>query len=350
MAYQIAYYVEDKYDIIKPLGQGHFGFVLLAYDKILKKEVALKIVNNATEDTFKEAQAGNLINHKNLVKIHSADYIKKDKNLIIIMDYCKNGSIIQKLNSANFMPLSKSLQYIKDILRGLEALHGASIVHNDIKPQNILLGDREEAILTDYGIAMFSNGKQPIETNDFYLPHCAPEISENNCISVTTDIYQVGLTLFRLINGCEILSNKFHCLGPEAYNQLVTSDKLITNKDYLVFVPTQVKKIINTAINNKPEKRYLSARSMRHSLEQIKIKGDWTVDSSGNYIGEDDKCFYTFTETPCGINLYIFKAFKETKECGRKTQIHKYYKKRVTKADIDKVRKRFMTDVINGGV
>ena len=350
MAYQVAYEIEEKYDIIKQLGQGQFGAVYLVHDKILNKQVALKIVNYATENTFKEAQAGNIITHDNLVKIHSADYIKEKKHLLIVMDYCQNGSVVEKLNSLNFIPLSQSLQYIKDILRGLDALHGASIFHNDIKPQNILIGEKSEGILTDYGIAMLSTEKAPIQAEKFYLPHYPPECIENRRISISTDIYQVGLTLFRLINGCDILNNKFNSVGVEGYKSLLLTNKLIINKDYLDFVPTQVKKIINTAINNKPEKRYMTARKMRHALEQIKISGDWTVDSSGNYIGEDHKYYYSFAEIPCGINLYIFKAFKKAKDNGRETQIHKYDKKRVPKADIDKTRKRFMTDVVNGGV
>ena len=348
MVYQISYDIDEKYNIIRQLGNGSFGAVYFVHNKILNKDRAIKVIATTDKNTFQEAQIGNIITHSNLVKIHSAEYNQEKQHLIIEMDFCKNGSLENKLNSAGFISLKLALRYAVDILRGLEALHGVSIFHNDIKPKNILIGDDDHAILTDYGIAMMSEDKRPINPlKGFYKLHFAPETFNTGCINVSTDIYQVGLTLFRIINGVNILPNKYNSLGESTYAKLIKDGKLISNDDFLCFIPRQIKTIINKATSADINKRYKTAREMRHAIEQLVIKGDWTLGSNGNFLGEDSNYYYTY-HTDIKQNLYSFNAYKENKMSHKKTQIHKYNGKQLTKTNLNKLLKQFMQDVVLG--
>jgi len=341
---------ETKYKIKKHIGNGCFGEVFLAYDEILNKDIAVKLIKIRSELDYQEAQIGNYINHQNLVKIHSAEYINNNEYIIIEMDFCENGSIENNFNSNGYIPLKDALKYTKESLRGLEALHGNSVFHNDIKPKNILIGSSNQAMLSDYGISIISKNKKAIEPlKGFYKLHCAPETFDTKCINVTTDIYQMGLTLFRLTNGNHILQGKFNSLGEIEYNELIKKGALIDKDDYQDFIPRCLKSVISKATDLNPEKRYQSAREMRHALEQIIICGDWNISSSGNLFGEDQDNIYTF-EKLIKKGKYEFRAFKENKKNGRKTQIHKYNKKDLTSKNIKSLRKHFMQDVVNGNI
>lgn len=159
---------------------------------------------------MREAQIGNHLNHPNLVKVHYAD-IGKHKKVslaIIAMDYHSDGSVLNHQNLCGFLPIPQARRYLTDVLRGLEYLHSQGYFHNDIKPSNILVGTNGEGILTDFGISSYSPDLQPTAPVSSYVIHLAPETINTGAISILTDIYQVGLTSFRLLNGLEIISQK----------------------------------------------------------------------------------------------------------------------------------------------
>jgi serine/threonine protein kinase len=91
------------------------------------------------------------------------------------MPYYKNGPIQNRVNSLNFVDLKTTIKVIIDILRDLEYLHENGYYHCDIKPNNILIGDNEEYILSDYRITCFSPTHTAVKPRQIYLPHAAPE-------------------------------------------------------------------------------------------------------------------------------------------------------------------------------
>ena len=158
-----------KYKLDYCIGSGEFGQVWLANDLTISRDVAIKIIDDTLAPVafhLKEAQLGNKLTHQNVVKIHYADVVSINETtnaVIIVMDFHSHGSTLNYLNSANFMPLDKSIRLAVDILRGLEYLHEQNLFHNDIKPSNILLGAKDEGILTDYGISCISQKLKPAE-------------------------------------------------------------------------------------------------------------------------------------------------------------------------------------------
>lgn len=345
-----------KYQLQNKVGGGGFGEVWLASDRSIDTQIAIKLLDAKTvsvDERLIEAQIGNRLNHQNLVKVHYADVV--DYNgmplVIISMDYHNQGSIINKLNSGNFLPLPQLLACSIDILRGLEYLHEQNMFHNDIKPSNILLGNHNEAILTDYGITCFSPDKQPVEPRSFYKLHVAPETLSLNQVSVQSDVYQTGLTVFRLLNGIGLVRNKLAQVGNwDGYFDLVKRGEIAVLQDYQPFVPRNLKTLINRAIDLDPSKRFSTALDFRRSLERISYPGFWTIDTTGRFIGQDSKHSYYFEELPSGYQKAAFNAFKITKDSGRTTRITKFCGKNLSEKDLNSYRIAFMQSVVTGNL
>ncbi len=279
-----------KYQLHQKIGRGHFGEVWLANDIALDRDVAVKVQvlsKSAIGDALQEAQIGNRLNHRNLVKVHSADLTKygEETLLLIAMDFYPNGSITEKFNEMGFIALRDAILYLTDILKGLEYLHDNGLYHGDIKPNNILIGQRNEAVLTDYGISCYAADFVPVQPKMLYCPHIAPEAIRDDQISVQTDIYQVGMTAFRLLNGEDKIKTLFERKGIEGYYDLVLQGRVIQPGDYLPFIPRNLKRILSKATHVDPSHRYQTALEMRRALERLNYPGYWTCDSEGNYLG-----------------------------------------------------------------
>lgn len=343
-----------KYQLRDRIGGGSFGEVWLAHDVTIDRDVATKILDESMAPVaqhLREAQMGNRLDHQNVVKVHYADVVQvgQQRVVLIAMDFHPRGSVTSQVNSLNFVTLPRSIAFLIDILRGLEYLHEQNMFHNDIKPSNILIGPQNEGILTDYGISSQSPGLQPVVPRDVYRLHRAPETATRNQISVQTDIYQVGLTAFRLINGIGLIRELRDRIGDQHFEELKVQGKIPQKRDWKPFVPRQIKIIINKTLNANPLNRYQSALEMRRALERICCPGYWNSDPAGNYLGYYNNYFYTF-DTTRTRNGYSFNAFKQNVNTGRRTRINKYSKSRLNESALEAAKKDYMLSVVKGTI
>lgn len=341
-----------KYQLIKHINNGHFGQVWLAHDLTLAKDVAVKILDEGMApvvEHLKEAKVGNRLDHANVIHVHYADVVSTSsgKVVVIAMDYHPNGSVTSRLNPNNFLPITEAIRIVIDILRGLEYLHESGLYHNDIKPSNILIGPRGEGILTDYGISCSSPGLSPAKAPDAYILHRAPETTVDGNITLCTDIYQVGLTLFRILNGLGTISDLRNSLGKDNFERLKAKGKIPRKEDYLPFIPSSIARIITKATKANPSERYQSALEMRRALEAIVIEGYWSTDSKGIYFGVHGNRIYRFSseKTPEGYKL---NAFRKKLDTGIETRIPRMSGAKLTKGELSDQMKRFMLAVIDG--
>src|SRR5680860_1452041 len=287
-----------KYNLVSKLGQGQSGQVWLANDLALQRQYAVKILNPGipVDQRLREAQIGHVLDHNNLVRVHQADVqgYGNDYIVVIAMDYMPDGSVVRLLNPSNFLVLPDVLRVAKDILQGLEYLHANSFYHNDIKPENILIGPASQAMLADYGIAGVSSGGQSVTAPGAYRFHMAPEVVAGGNINLHTDIYQTGLTLFRLACGLSHLRAKQSTLGWDDYYQAANDGKLVTKNDFPPFVPARLRSIILKAIAPDPAQRYQTALEMRRAVEKLAFPGYWTVNAAGELIGLNGGKEYRF--------------------------------------------------------
>lgn len=341
-----------KYQLQHRLGGGCFGQVWVAKDQTIDSLVALKIIDDPNQSIIQqleEARIGNKLNHPNVCKILYADVvsINSASYAVIAQEIQAKGSITNHLNSCNFLNIRSSIKIVRELLCGLEHLHYNNVIHNDIKPSNILINNLDVALLTDYGISGYSPSCGPMVPKNAYVIHQAPETaSANPVISFSTDIYQMGLTLYRLVNGITCLENEYIKLGDVAFNQAKVNGKLISSGSYMAFIPSSIKRIISKCVAPNPNDRYSSALEMRREIEKLQFRGAWDVDLNGRMIGCGSACNYIYDIQPKPNSLYDFTASKINKSSNRQTKISEYCRANLVKKDLDSIQKEYFKFVI----
>ena len=317
-----------KYILRRRIGRGNFGEVWLAYDQAVDHEYAIKILQTDTPITerLREARIGHQLIHPNVVRVHQADITRLGQQdyVVLAMDYIPGGPITNLVNPSGYLILPDVIRLARDILRGLEYLHSNDLIHNDIKPENVLIDPKERGMLTDYGIVGVVQDGGSIPTSVFYKIHAAPEVFYNNRISVQSDIYQVGLTLFRLLIGTDTLQRKFNELGEQMYYDAAANSRLIKAADFPVYVPSRIQRVVIKAANPSAEARYSSALQMRRELEKLNYPGYWTVNDQGEFVGYCGVYVYRYELRSTSSGRFDVVAYKRHSSTGRETRFSKY--------------------------
>ncbi len=271
------------FDWKKRLGNGAFGEVWLAIDRALNVERAVKTILPSkipdSQNFFREAQLLKEAEHYNIVKVHEAGTLEDDR-IYVSMEYLGKGSIEDE-SKGGFVHLTRAKRIIVDVLRGLEFAHSKGIIHRDIKPANILIGNNGEGKLSDFGLAvkMEKDFFMPSAREYLYIIHFAPEIFKTNKFTVLSDLYAVGITFYRLINGDSYLPplDLFEARKRGQKGEIVDRGK------YRIFIPQSIKQFVHKAIEPNPNRRYQSANEMRRALEKINIERNWDEALLENY-------------------------------------------------------------------
>lgn len=276
-----------KYYLIQKLGNGSFGAVYKAYDKILGVEKAIKILQvSDPKEAFKlfsEASIPYKCSHNHIIKINSGEIINFNGELLFVVDMdLANGMSIDSMLKQSYISVIDSLNIIKNILFAVEYSHLQGIIHRDIKPANILM-DNGVPKLSDFGLSTALGST--IVPWRWYCTHAAPETFVDNSIAtVQTDIYALGMTLYRMVNGI----SDWDLFLQEIPNVegLMKSGKLIGKLPITLFVPDKVHKIIKKACHISPSKRYNSATEMRNAIEKLCQLYNWKMVKENYWRGE----------------------------------------------------------------
>lgn len=341
-----------KYELQRYIGGGAFGEVWLAKDVTIDSFCALKLLPNtdvSIDERLLEAQIGSRLQHTNVVNIKYADIIKYgDPDSLVVaiaMPFYPSGSVLSQLNSGNFLDFKLAINCLIDVLKGLEYLHENGYYHCDIKPNNILVGENGEYILSDYGITCYSPTHTAVQPRQCYLPHISPETIMRNTYDERTDIYQLGLTAFRLLNGISEIKNDF-ITDDVSFRERVLQGKVVTDDKYQPFVPRKIRRIISKAIALNPEDRYQNALDMRRALEQLLLMGTCSTDINGNIIFINNGYSYRYEINPVQPKQSDFVVFKKNERTGRETRVTKYCQKNVKNKEIPKKILALSTDLL----
>lgn len=265
-----------KYLLQKHLGNGAFGDVYLAHDLALDAQKAIKILNAPnTGDVMKKLEEAQILHkcmHKNIVRINEANVfdIKSVPHVVIDMEYLPHGSF-EDVISNNSVSIHVTIRYIIDSLFALEHAHINGILHRDVKPANIMLCDIG-AKLSDFGLATVL-GLQSAGSPQGYTTHLPPEYFANRQTTELTDIFAVGVTLFRACNYISDWDGAIRRFSdPMA---LIHSGQLVSSIGYSSFIPLKLKRVINKSCASNSAQRYQSASEFRQALERLSPQIDW---------------------------------------------------------------------------
>ena len=264
----------DRFDLLKRLGSGNFGEVWLAFDPGLGVQRAVKIIppDRIPDKTnfFREAQVLKAAEHSNVVKVEDTGTLD-DGRVYVAMQYMRRGSLDDEAKGS-YVVTSRARRIMIDVLRGLEWAHAKGILHRDIKPGNILIGDNRAGVLSDFGLAIARGVTDPVGMTDYvYVLHLAPEVNTPRDWSIAADIFACGVTLYRLLNGDRYLP----AISPASVASAIQAGSFPDRNAYREFVPRSLRQLVNKAIHVDPSKRFASASDMRHALEQVNVCMNW---------------------------------------------------------------------------
>lgn len=198
-----------EFEILAELGSGGYGVVYRARDTSVDREVAIKVIQpqHASQDEFianfeREARLVAQLEHKDIVPLYA--YWRDEQGAFLVMRYIRGGSLRAMLARQGALPLNKVLRMIEQIAEALHAAHEAGVVHRDLKPDNILIDERGNAYLSDFGIAKQTRHDGAASATDAIkgtFAYLSPEQIQQMPVSPQTDIYALGIMLYEMLTG-----------------------------------------------------------------------------------------------------------------------------------------------------
>lgn len=262
---------------------GYFGEVWLAYDRALGENRAVKYVKPSRisdpTDFYREPKLLKELRNPYIVRVEDAGKTPEG-TLYIAMEYLERGSLEDIFKGGPTL-IRKAKVILCGICWALEYAHyEKGVIHRDIKPANVLLGDDGKAKLSDFGLAtrIPEGGSAPFQG---YLAHVAPEAYATRDMNILTDVYALGVTAYRLVNGDSYLPVVD---TREELIDLIMTGKYPNRQRYRPCIPTQMRRVINKAMNVEPDNRYQTASEFRFALEAIDLKCQWGWDYSGRTV------------------------------------------------------------------
>lgn len=261
--------INDRYEIVKSIGEGGMANVYLANDKILDRKVAIKVLRGdlSADEKFvrrfqREALSVSNLSHPNIVEVY--DVGEEDGQYYIVMEYIEGKTLKQLLNKRESLTLTEVIDIMTQLTDGIAHAHESYIIHRDIKPQNIMIEDDGKIKITDFGIAMALNATQITQTNSVmgsvhYLP---PEQASGKGATIKGDIYSLGILMYELLTGTVPFK------GDNAVEIALKhmKDKIPSVRKQNPAIPQSVENIILKAAAKNPRNRYETAREMHEDL------------------------------------------------------------------------------------
>lgn len=246
---------DNKYEYQKDLGEGGFGKVFLARDKLSKRLVAIKQL----KDTDKENQEDIIYEIETISKFENPHIVAyyhhfwQDELLFLVMEYCAGGNLRDKMEAKN-LSATDIFNWLHTLAGCLQMVHKKDIIHHDIKPENILFSQSGTIKISDFGIANTLGG-----TRSYMSPE-ALRWDSNAKTDPRVDIYALGVTMMELLAG----KNPFFLQSKEQIIELHQKAEFP-----IKHLPDWQQEIILKAINKVPELRF---QNMTEMAEAIKAK------------------------------------------------------------------------------
>ena len=268
------------------LGQGHFGSVFLGQDPV-HGEVAVKVISRVTgedpdawlrrkEMLLKEGQHLVKAAHRHVLSVHQVLEEAQEDAILLSMECCPGGSL-QAHFEVGPLPLDRVREIATAVCLGLQALHAQGMLHRDIKPANILLDKLGVAKLGDFGLVT-DELVRGYGSQMGYNDHLAPEVHQGGPTSVKTDIFALGMTVYRLLHG-----RAWYEAFPEP-KSVIPAGGFAKGLKWLPHIPKPWRSFIRKMLNDNPHARYQSATQVLDALAKLPIDPSWTCAMGANRV------------------------------------------------------------------
>jgi eukaryotic-like serine/threonine-protein kinase len=261
-----------KYELHQLLGEGAMGIVWKAYDTVLRRYVALKLLSSSFRKTkdmqerfLREARAAGAIQHSNIVTVY--DLGESDGQLFIAMELVEGRDLSDMIALRDPLALERKLDITIEVLTGLHFAHQRGVIHRDVKPSNVRVMPDGRVKIMDFGIARLqkadATGSGAIVGTPTYM---APEQITNGAITAATDVFSVGCMLYELLT----YQRPFEAesIHGVLYQVLTTEPRPL--RTVAPSIPASLERVVGKAMSKVPHERYESAGQMMSALQGIR--------------------------------------------------------------------------------
>jgi beta-lactam-binding protein with PASTA domain/tRNA A-37 threonylcarbamoyl transferase component Bud32 len=260
---------DGRYRILRKLGSGGMANVYLAEDEELGRRVAIKILNDryANDELFierfrREAKSAAALSHPNIVSIY--DRGQAEGTYYIAMEVIEGRSLKELILTRGPLPLGQAIAYTLEMLEALRFAHRHGIIHRDVKPHNILVGERLK--VTDFGIAR-AGASQMTEAGSIMgtAQYLSPEQARGAPVTASSDLYSVGIVLYEMLTGKVPFSGDSAIeIAMKHLNELPKPPSKIRPE-----VPEELDYVVLRSLAKAPEDRYQSAEEFAEDLHRV---------------------------------------------------------------------------------
>ena len=250
-----------KYNIMSNLGSGGFGTVFLAKDSWIDKKVAIKVPHRQSgdfDDLLQEPRLLAALDHQNIVGIVTAERV--DGVFFIVMEYVKGESLEAVLDREKSLAVPRALNYIIQILKGVEHAHENQVLHRDLRPANVLVSESGLVKVADFGTSRFLE-KTHATTVIGSPPYMAPEQFQGRAV-LASDIYSVGVILYQMLTG----TLPYFSPNPAQIERMVAQGRCTPPKIRNNQIPRELSDIVMKAIAAQVSERYQRASELLDDL------------------------------------------------------------------------------------
>jgi serine/threonine-protein kinase len=268
----------DGYHILRALGEGGMAAVFLAYDVDSKKRVAIKILSDSmaqdkvnVDRFYREARIGSALQHPHLVRTLRFGRDADTGRHAMVMEYIDGPSCEYILSRDGRMTVDDATLVIYHVSKALAFLHSQSVIHRDVKPDNILLGTDGIAKLADFGLAKRLGGVEDVTTMStgvgsmWYMP--LEQARNAACVDQRSDLFALGATFYHMLTGQVPFPGDSHAevVAKKLAGQYVPASKL--NRQ----VPASIDHILCRLLATDPRKRFATALDLMIELERSSL-------------------------------------------------------------------------------
>jgi serine/threonine protein kinase len=267
-----------RYRIERVLGRGAMGIVYLAFDPHIERPVALKTIrddllgvsgtHSSTQGLsarfLNEARAAGRLVHPNIVSVY--DYGESDDTAFIAMEYVQGESLAARLArhaaAGTLIEPTRALGWFSQLLDGLEYAHEAGVIHRDIKPANLLIAQRGECKITDFGIARIDASQLTQAGALIGTPsYMSPEQFTGDPVDARADLFSAAVVLYEIMTGvCPFVGTA------SAVMRHILDDDPRLPSECVPGLPSYLDAMLMKALAKRPEGRYACAREWREAL------------------------------------------------------------------------------------
>ncbi|MGC9396429.1 MAG: protein kinase domain-containing protein [Anaerolineae bacterium] len=258
-----------QYEILAPIGEGGMGMVYRARDTLLNREVAVKVLppELARDREFvtrfrREAETAASLDHPHIVAIYNIG--EQDGVHYLAMRLLEGQPLNHILKHSGALPLERALHITEQLARALDYAHARGVIHRDVKPANIMVGEDEHVTLMDFGIAKAVMGSKLTRTGTMIgtPEYMAPEQFTGETVDLRADIYAVGVVLYEMLTGRVPFTGE----TPVSISHGHVYQQPAPPRQLNAQIPPAVEHVLLRGLAKRPEERYPNAGALAEAL------------------------------------------------------------------------------------